>query len=440
MKFRDKLKTAFSISWQILTDNRWWGGESYPQAASGIEVTPASALRSTAVYGSIRVTSDSVAQLPHPLYKRTGEFDRERATDHPLYRLVNYRPNPRMTGNRFRKLMMAWLMARGNAYAWIERNRGGDIIGLWPLHPTMVTPKEGDNGAITYKVREKNGQTIDYGRDRILHLRGLSDDGIVGLSPIQLFRETIGLSLAAEKFSAQFFGNGARPGIVFESPKAVSPESRKRFLADWREEYSANGQGRPALLDNDIKLHEFSISQQDAQFIETCMYTGEQIAGCIYGVPPVMLGMNDKQTSWGTGVEAQQIGFLVNTLNPYLENISAEFNTSLLSEEEQETHFFEFLTDALIKPDTKTVAECLAIERDHGVINANEWRRLKNRPLIEGLAGEMYWRPAAFIPADSPAPEPKPSVIAKAERASGEIDIPIQIIGTRNGHGNHNHQ
>lgn len=395
-------------------------------------------MRATAVYRCISILSGSVTQIPVPLYRRGSGSRRERATDHPLYKLTNFAANRNWSSERFKGQMMSHLAARGNAYAWIERNRADEVIGLWPLHPSAVEAKLGKNGAITYKVREENGETIEYQRDRIMHIRGLSEDGITGLSPVQLFREPIGLSLAAERSGAQFFGNGARPGIVFETTKQVKPEDKARFIAEWTSEYSRGGQGRPAILDQEMKLHDFSISQQDAQYLETRQFQTEEIAR-IFGVPPTMIGANDKQTSWGTGVEAQQIGYLVTTLAPILSSWAAEMNMALLTADEQDQYFFEFLPEAIVRADIKAKNEALAIQRDHGIINANEWRAMTNMNPIDGLAGEMYWRPANFIPADSPAPDPNANKIPVKTSADG-FDVPIQILNPRgalNGNGYH---
>jgi HK97 family phage portal protein len=170
---------------------------------AGIVVNEETAMRTSAVYACVRVIAETVASLPLPLYKRLPR-GKEKATYHPLYTVLHDMPNSDMTSFSFRETMMTHLLLWGNAYAQITR-RGNQIVELWPLHPAYIRiEREPVTNKLIYKYTSGT-QEILYTGEQILHIQGLSIDGIKGLSPISMARETIGLAQATEEFGSRFF-------------------------------------------------------------------------------------------------------------------------------------------------------------------------------------------------------------------------------------------
>ena len=156
---------------------RLYGGGMWTEA--GVAVSEDSAMRFAAVHACVRVLSEDVAALPLNVYRRTKEGGKEKAKDHPLFDLLHYQPNPEMTAISFRSALMVNVLLEGNAYAYIEYDRAGKIMGLWPLISTQVRPYRTEAGAIRYRVGSQ-----DFGAYDILHIPGLAFDGRVELSPI----------------------------------------------------------------------------------------------------------------------------------------------------------------------------------------------------------------------------------------------------------------
>src|SRR5262249_21486451 len=159
-----------------------------------------------AVWACIRVRSEDVGKLPCILYRRRPDGGKERATDHPLYRLMHDAPNPRMTAMEFKQLMQARLDCEGNAFALKDIDARGRVTALWPICKAVTILVTPDGRDLFYRWDGPDNQTITAPQEAIFHLRGLSLDGINGLSPIAYHRETIGLAIGAEKYGASFFG------------------------------------------------------------------------------------------------------------------------------------------------------------------------------------------------------------------------------------------
>jgi len=220
-RFRKETKT---VSNSISTHRFFsWGGSK-----AGANVNETSALQTAAVYACVRVISEAVASLPLKVYAYEGN-DRSgsRAVhDHHLYNLLHHAPNPEMTSFSFRETIMMHLLIYGNAYAQIVRDGGGKVIALYPLIPYKMEVWRGNNGKIYYTywqnrdeatAKDDSGE-IRFRKEDILHIPGLSFDGLLGYSPIALAKNAIGMAIAAEEFGSTFFGSGATPGGLLEVP------------------------------------------------------------------------------------------------------------------------------------------------------------------------------------------------------------------------------
>ena len=171
-------------------------GETY----TGKNVNAYTAMQCVTVYACIKILSETISSLPLILYRRLQNGGKERAIDHPLYKILHLMPNSEMTTMEYVESSQAHLGLRGNAYSEIQRDKGGRVAALWPIHPDRVYPFRDTDKKVKYKIKLPDNKEITLGQDKILHLRGLSSDGIMGLSPIEYNKQTIGLALAGEEF------------------------------------------------------------------------------------------------------------------------------------------------------------------------------------------------------------------------------------------------
>ena len=217
--------------------------------------------------------------------------------DHPLYSVLHDRPNQWQTSLEWVEMMQAHLDLGGNAFSRIVSGPRGAIDQLVPLHPDLVQVYRLPNGKLKYAVRSRFTAEIDWFlQEEIFHLRGLSSDGLVGLSPIAQQRETIGNGLAMDDSSGRFFLNGARPSGVLEYPGKFKDDSaRQKFGESWRQAHAQENQHKVAVQDG-MKYTALGVTNADAQFLEMRKYTDNQICG-IYRVPPHKIAILERATN-----------------------------------------------------------------------------------------------------------------------------------------------
>ena len=200
------------------------------RGSSGMRVSPDSALRLAAVYACVRVLSETMASLPLVVYRARADGGKDRVTDHWLYRLLAKRPNKFQNPFEWREMLQGHLALRGNAYNQIITNPRGEVTELMPLHPDRVRLELLPSGEFRYRFTDRFGCENILSRGQVWHLRGLSSDGLMGLSPIDLARESLGMALAAQDYGARFFANDAKP-----SRRRIWIEARERVFGSFVE-------------------------------------------------------------------------------------------------------------------------------------------------------------------------------------------------------------
>ena len=372
-------------------------------STAGPAVTERTALAISAVYACIGLIGGAIASLPLPIYRRTTD-SRERV-DHPLSDLLNLEPTPACSSAVWREYLLWSLLLHGDGMARIHRKGGRlslrpDIVRLEPLHPLDVSVSiNGDR--LAYQMTDADEGRITLDQDDMLHIPGLGFDGCRGMSPLRYAaRNSMGLSLAADEYSARFFSNGARPDYLITTPGKMDTAQQALFRESWMARYSGLGNAHiPAILTGGGEVKALSINPEDAQLIETRNFQASDIAR-FYGVPPHMIGITDKTTSWGSGIEQQGIGFVKYTLSRHLIKIEQEINRKLLRDG---IHFAEFVTAGLERGDYKARNEgyriALGRAGEPGWMTPNEVRRLENLPpLTDGDTRATGESAAAKIP------------------------------------------
>ncbi len=361
------------------------------QSHVGAVVNDTTAMRVGAVFACIRIRSGVVANLPLQIKRRVDERTRENATDHALWRIFTRRPNKWQTPSQFKRMMQVHLLLRGNAYSLIVRGVGGRVLGLVPLHPDRVSVEQCDDWTLEYTYQTKTGRQVKLEQKEVLHLVGLSIDGVRGLSVIGYARETIGLSLEMERHGAVTFRNGARPSGVLKHPGQVGPEG-KEFLKESLDDYRSGGsqEAKVLILEEGVSFEQMSLSAEDVQWMESRKFTRSDIA-MFFGVPPHMIGDTEKSTSWGSGLEQQTQGFLTFSVEDDLTTWEEGINLSLLDETSDPHLYARFKRQALVRGDIKTRREYYQSMLQWGVLSPNEVRRMEDEnPRIDG---DIYYPP-----------------------------------------------
>lgn len=357
--------------------------------ASGARVTPDTAMRVGAVFASVRIISDAVANLPLAIMRRVGERERRGLRDDPLWLLLRRRPNRWQSPAQFRRMMQAQVLLRGNAYALIVRSRGR-VMELIPLDPDRMTVEQGNDLGLVFRYRTLAGAESVFGQSEILHLAGLTLDGVRGVSPITFARETIGLSMSLEGHGATMARNGLRPSSVLVHPNKLGPEALENLRASI-DAFRGGGtsEGRALVLEEGIDLKQWAMSAEDAQWIEGRKLSRSDIA-MFFGVPPHMIGDTEKSTSWGTGIEQQSIGFVTYTLESHLTMWEEAIDRDLVGDD-RPNDYARFNRKALVRGDIKTRQEFYVAMLQWGVLSPNEVRALEDEN--PRAAGDIYYSP-----------------------------------------------
>ena len=355
------------------------GGPSY----SGENVTVEKSITVPAVMAGFTILAEDTASLPLIIYRRLTR-GKERASDHPLYALLHDEPNPEMTSVVFRELIMGHMLGWGNFYAQKIWDGRGVVRELWPLNPSLMEVGR-KGGQRIYLYRKPDSAPIPFTQEDILHIPAFGFDGLKGLSRIAQARNSIGLAISAEKYGGRVFKSDARPGVaLMRTGKPLSDEARVRLVESWNQAYSGSeNAGKTALLEEGMDLKTIGFPPEDAQFIESRKFSIQEIAR-VFRIPPHMLGDVEKSTSWGSGIEQQELGYVTHTLRPWTVRIEQQLKKDLLLEREKPDYFFQHLFDEMLRSDTLSRMQAYAIAITNGILTRNEVREAENRLPYEG--------------------------------------------------------
>jgi len=350
---------------------------------TGVNVSEVTALNLSAVYACVRIISEDIASLPLNVYKRVGK-GKEKVTNHPLYRPLHLRPNKDMTSFSWRDLMGMQLTLWGNSYNIKLRNGTGMVVGFYPMLANRMNVEIKDDDVIYKYTFNDNTQRIIPRRD-ILHIPGMSLNGIIGKSPISMAREAIGLGLALEEFGARFFSNSTNIGAVAQHPGKLTKQGSENLRSSINEVYSGLGNSHKLmLLEEGMTINKVTIPPNDAQFLETRIFQLEEVCR-FYKMQ--LHKVQDLKGATFSNIEHLAIEYVVDTLRPWLVRIEQGIN----SDEElfDEEHFCEFVIDGLLRGDTTTRFEAYTKAIQNGIYCPNDVLEMENKNSYEG--GEFHF-------------------------------------------------
>ena len=382
---------------------------------SGVSVNADTAMQASAVFACVRVIAETVGCTPLILYERLPDGSKQRATSSTVYRALHESPNEWQTPSEFKEMMTGHAVLRGNAYAYIDTDGRGGIRELIPLHPDrmQIIMSRARPAPSVYRYTDHNGVMQEYRPSEIFHLRGLSSDGIVGLSLSYLARENIGLSLAAEEHASRTFSNGASIRGVLKSPGLLKQDAFDRLKRQFNETYAGlSNSGKTAILEGGVEWQQIGMTSKDAEFLELRKFQISDIAR-IFRVPPHLIGDLEKATF--SNIEQQSLEFITYTMLPWFVKWEEACDRDLFLSAQRGRYFVEALTDNFVRGDIKTRYEAYSVARNNGWLSVNEIREKENFNNI-GPEGDIRLAPMNYIPlgdvgkqAQPPVPAPPPS-------------------------------
>lgn len=337
------------------------------------------ALQIGAVFRSIRIIAETCAALPMYGYSRLPNGDREVLPDsHWLNQLI-CEPNEDMAGDEWRETQFAAMAGWGNGYTQLARQSEGRVALMYPYKVDRMQVERTPQLELVYRYPDQYGTPQVIQKQRVLHLRAFSVDGVMGLSPLGMARQVLGVTVGAEKYAGSFFSSNGRPSGVMTSEKLLTDVQREQI----RKEYGGMADGgsdkRFWLLEGPLKYQAITVSPEDMQMLQTRTFQISEIAR-IFGVPLFLLMETEKSTSWGSGLEQMNLGFLTYTLRPYLQRMVTTFNRRIIPLEQRAKVFVDIDEKALLSLDSTALKELYASLGQNGAMTRNEIRRALKLP------------------------------------------------------------
>jgi HK97 family phage portal protein len=388
------IRNAVSIPGDSLSSPAGWLTRllALSETSSGIAINEYNALTVSDVWKCDRVIRETVAMLPWKVYKTVAR-GREEAKTHPLYFLLHDEPNGHMTSFTYRELMVSNLNIWGRHFSYIQRNKAGQVTGLWPIRPDMCRFQVVD-GVMWFYARSLDGPELKYWDDEILYIPGLTRDGYHSYSPIALHRETLGLSKATEVFGAKFFGNGSHSGGFLKHPGKISKEAATRLKEQFEEKHSGlENAHRLAVLEEGMSFETNTIPPETAQFLQTRQFQRAEICG-LFRVPPHKIG--DLSRATFSNIEQQDIEFLADCIAPWLERIEQSCNRKLLLPAEKGRFYVEFEIKGMLRGDSAARAVWNTAMFNCGAYSPNRILESENDEPYEG--GDEHFVPLNMMP------------------------------------------
>ncbi len=358
------------------------------------------ALNNDAVLRAFDLISGSVAMLPLSIMRREAGRVVE-ATEHQLYPVLRFQPNPWQTAHEFKQLMQGWLLLHGNAYAQIVRQLGRPR-SLVPIDPRRVTVEtDGGMFPLRYRVVTTRNEALTLQPSDVLHLRGPSIDGEKGVSRVQKAGELIQTANQQQIAANSIYRNGVIAGVALRHPGKLSPEAAQRLKATFEAGYAgAANAGKVMVLEEGLAREFPPATARDAQMVEMRGMLTESI-GRVFGVPRPLMFMDD--TSWGSGIEQLAMLFVRFGLAPWFSTWEQAITRSLVPSAERGVIYPDFDERELLRGTMKDQGEFLARALGAGGhrpwMTGNEVREhvgLGRHPDGDGLvaAGERTNEPA----------------------------------------------
>lgn len=418
---------------------------------SGLRVSELTALQVPDVLACVTRISGAIAGQPIKIYERieTGQkilrHSKRMAVEHPMFDVLRYRPNDEMTRATFVRTFVCHMLLWGNGYAEIQRDAVGRPVALWPRNPTRTRPRrllqpipDDENPYpmvyITSEGMEQMDQNFAEGvtgqervirKENMLHVPGLALDGRLGQDTVWLCRQSIGLSLAAEKYAAKFFGNGATPSGILEHPGTLKKELRDALRNMWMESQGGENIHRPAILEGGLKFTKIAALPSEAQMIEARKQQRSEIAA-IFGMPITMLGETGASRA---NAEQVALEFVNYTLRPWVVAIEEEMKVKLFPEAQVgrnagRTYMALIELRNLELPDANSKRFYYGAARQWGWETANGVLEQEDENPIPGALGESYLIPVNMVAVDADG-----KVVLKSTNSANQGSGPASIPG-----------
>lgn len=378
----DRWNQRSAVQVEFTNDEAVFLGQTFANES----ITPQSSVRLVPVWAAVQLISGAVGSLPLRVYRTNPDGSRVETPNHRIAKLLA-NPNRVQAGDEWLETLMVHVLLYGNAFIY-KNKTNGVVTELLPLSPSKVkVARDPKSGSPFYVLNENEGP---YTTAEILHVRGMSLDGVIGLSPIQMARQGLGTYAALEKYVGKFWANNATPGGVLTHPSRLSPEAAERLRAQWQASHGGtNNASRVAILEEGMKFESTSLPLEDAMAVQMAELSTLNVAR-LFQVPASMLQTNANNSSMTyTTTQMEYEHFTRFTLRRWLSRLEKALakDSDLLSPVGLGSQYsVKFDTTDLTRGDTKTIADINLALFKEGIVTRDEVRAELGKGPIEMVA------------------------------------------------------
>jgi len=346
-----------------------------------------------AVMACIRLISETAASLPLEIYQVVDGVTVEPEAYAAQANLLGREPNEQATAFQVWSHTLGAMLGWGNAFL-LKAKSNGEVVGLYPIDPSRVTPRVED-GELVFYVRNAGTQQPNdpkgtrLTKEDVLHVPGLLlTDPYIGVSPIAVHRNTLGTSIAQQEYAGRYYANDGSPGGVISVAGQMTKEKREEIREAWESRHRGTTSAhRVAVLTGGATFDTVGINLRDAQFIEGLEASTRDICR-IFGVPAGMLDA-EQFTSHATP-EEDMARFLLR-LTPWMRRLESALendkdlfpDVDIIGQPDNDP-CVRFDTNHLVRADINARFSAYTAARQGGWMSANEIREMENLPSVEG--------------------------------------------------------
>jgi hypothetical protein len=373
---------------------------------AGEDVSVATAIQTSAVLCCARVIAEGLAQVPLKVFRQDSAGSPVEAKDHPLFFLLNRRPNDWQTSFELREQIGFHLALTNNAFVY-KNKVGGRVAELYALLPGSVSVRQASDLSLSYDVTFQDGRTLNVPTDDIWHIRGPSWDGVKGMDAVRLASKAIGLSQATENFGAKYFENVGRPSGLLTTRPGTSPltqEQRNEIKTLWAAQYQGTGNAhKTVMLPFDLEFTPVTTTADEAQWTERRRFLIKEVCR-FFRVLPIMVMEGEDSTSYNS-VEQLFLAHLTHTLMPWYERFEQSAEIALLTRDELLAGYtIKLNANALLRASHSERAKYYQTMRTIGAMTANEVRAKEDMPRSDDPAADQLAPAANVFGGDDKAP------------------------------------
>lgn len=370
-----------------------WGEEVFGERDSSIDVTHETALGIPPLWRAVNIVSNDVGRLKCRTYERLENNERRRATEHPSYKLIHGKCGVQ-NAFHLRRTLTLHSQLHGNGFARIRRdNRGNplrlEILPPAPLtYPVLETTTRGQRVVV---VTHEDNKARAFSIDDVIHIPGLSYDGVSGLSIIDVMEASLKGAIATQQYTTLYYEQGGSVKGYLKVPQILKQDQADDLRTNWgRLAEGMSNTGRVAVAHGGAEYVELKANAEDAQLIPAKRFSITDISN-ITGVRPHDLG--DQTRAGYNSLEQENQSHADRCIEPWLVTWEQEYAEKLLTEDQKanDSHYIEFDRRGLIRHSLSELAEADRKYREMGKYSANDLRRRDNEEPVPG--GDKYHIP-----------------------------------------------